>query len=377
MRIAFVTDSYKPKIGGIESAVRNIAYSLAEEHEVFVITSSKKTGKFRVEEDGPVRVVRVDSGRLYYKGVTLNPLSAITLSKALRELKPDVVHGHGLFSPLSLMGALAGRRLKKPSLLTAHSFIGGDTPRYVVGTLRLVARRVDLLTAVSRAVAEEVYRKLKPREIFVTYNCIRSSEWGREEPLELPGDPVLVSVLRLVPRKNPLALLKVAERLKGEAPEGILYVVGDGVLRKPLERRAQVRGLGNLVFLGAATGESLRRVLAASHLFVLPTKLEAFGLSALEAMAVGMPVVAMRSGGVAEIVEDGVSGLLARNEEELAELTARLASDATALRAMGERARQRVQLFDCSRVVQMYLDAYEKASQLRCEGRGLEGSYDL
>ncbi|MCS7107177.1 MAG: glycosyltransferase family 4 protein [Acidilobaceae archaeon] len=377
MRIAFVTDSYKPKIGGIESAVRNIAYTLAEEHEVFVITSARKIGGYRVEEDGPVRVVRVDSGRLYYKGVTLNPLSALTLTKALKELKPDVVHGHGLFSTLSLIGVLAARRLKRPSLLTAHSFIGRDTPRYVVGTLRLLLQRVDLVTAVSKAVAEEVYKRLRPREIFVTYNCVRMEEWSREEPLELPGDPVVVSVIRLVPRKNPLALLKVAERMKREAPGGVLYIVGDGVLRKPLERRAQARGLNNLVFLGAASGESLRRVLAASHLFVLPTKLEAFGLSALEAMAMGMPVVAMQSGGVAELVEDGISGLLARDEEELAALTARLASDSVALKVMGERARERAQLFDCSRVVRMYLDAYEKALQLRCWGKRLESSVDI
>lgn len=377
MRIAFVTDSYKPKIGGIESAVRNIANSLAEEHEVFVVTSSKKIGRFKVEDDGPVKVVRVDSGRLYYKGVTLNPLSAIALVKVLRELKPDVVHGHGLFSPLSIMGVLAARRLKKSSLLTAHSFIGRDTPRYVVGTLRLVTRRVDLLTAVSKVVAEEVYRRLRPKEILVTYNCIRSAEWSREEPLELPGDPVVLSVLRLVPRKNPLALLRVAERMRSEVPAGVLYIVGDGVLRKPLERRAQARGLNNLVFLGAASSESLKRVLAASHLFVLPTRLEAFGLSALEAMAMGIPVVAMRSGGVAEVVEDGASGLLARDEEEFAELAVRLASDSAALRAMGGRARERALMFDCSRVMHMYISAYEKAMQLRCEGRRLEGSYNL
>ncbi|MCX8195554.1 MAG: glycosyltransferase family 4 protein [Acidilobaceae archaeon] len=376
MRIAFVTDSYKPKIGGIESAVRNIAYTLAEEHEVYVITSSKRIGGYRVEQDGPVEVIRIDAGRLYYKGVTVNPFSLIAVMKVLRELRPEVVHGQGLFSLLSLMGAFAGKRLRLPSLLTAHSFIGRDTPRYVVGTLRFMAKRADLVTAVSKAVAEEVYRRLRPREIAVTYNCIRLAEWSREDPLELPGDPVVVSVLRLVPRKNPLALLKVAERLKQEVPSAVLYVVGDGYLRKPMESRAAARGLNNLMFLGAASGDTLRRVLAASHLFVLPTKLEAFGLSALEAMAMEVPVVAMRSGGVAEVVEDGVSGLLAADEEELAALTASLAADEALRKYMGARARERAELFDCSRIARSYMAAYERAFEV-CGARRVEGSSKL
>lgn len=368
MRVAFVTDSYKPKIGGIESVVRDMALTLREDHEIFVITSSKDVvGGYRVEDDDGITVIRVNAGVLYFGGVTLNPLSFMLAYKIFKDVEPDLVHGHGLFSTLSIMGALISEKmLRRPAILTAHSFLGKDSPLYLVETLNIVSKRVSLLTAVSKATLMEIAKRLRPRRVMLTYNCIRVSEWLEDESVELEGDPVIVSSLRLTHRKNPVVLIRVAEYLRTHAPTARIYVIGDGILRRPLESRVKARKLSNIKFLGAMSRESLKKVLKGADIFVLPSKLEAFGISALEAMASGLPVVAMNSGGIPEIVVDGKTGLLAKNEEDFAKKVLELSLDLAMAREMGKRALERALFFDCKRISKMYLRAYDVA--LSCSG---------
>ncbi|MEM4656565.1 MAG: glycosyltransferase family 4 protein [Acidilobaceae archaeon] len=368
MKIALVTDSYKPRIGGIESVVSDIAKTLSNNHKVYIVTSAKARGSgYILEYDGGYRVLRVKSRMLNFNGVTLNPPSLLVLYKVLRNIDPDVIHGHGLYSTLSIAGAIIGwKRLGKPSILTAHSFIGKDTPRYLVEGLRLASRNVSLVTAVSKAVAIDVSRRLKIRRVYVTYNCLRVDDWVRrgDKFIELDGEPIILSALRLTYRKNPLALVRVADYLKQYVPKARLYIAGDGPLRKPLESRIKARGLNNTVFLGPVSRETLKKILWSTDIFVLPSKMEAFGISALEAMASGVPVVAMRSGGVSEVVVDNVTGLLALDEDDLARKTVELSLNLELAKSIGRRALERAYYFDCNRIAYYHLEAYRIAGEL-------------
>jgi len=365
-----VTDSFKPRIGGIESVVCDLARTLSRSMEVYIVTTSKTAKSVYVYEDGAgYATIKIKSNILNYNGVTLNPSTGVALYKLLRSIDPDVVHGHGTYSTLSIVGALLGSKIaKRASLVTAHSFIGRDTPRYIVEGLEVVLKRVDMVTAVSRAVAEDLVRRLKLRRVAVTYNCLIAGEWRRreDEALELEGDPVVSSVIRFTYRKNPLALVRVAEVLAREAPKAKLYIAGDGPLRKPLESRVKARGLKNTVFLGALSRENVKRLLWASDVFVLPSKVEAFGISALEAMASGVPVVAFRAGGIPEVVVDGVTGLLAGSEEELARLTVELSLDRSLARRLGLNAELRAREFDCEVIARRYTLIYRMLVSERC-----------
>ncbi|MFN4046648.1 MAG: glycosyltransferase family 4 protein, partial [Acidilobaceae archaeon] len=247
-----------------------------------------------------------------------------------------------------------------------------DTPMFIVGGFKISAKKVSLVTAVSRALAEEIVKRLGVRRVAVTYNCLRSEEWLRREgeALELEGNPIVVSVIRLTYRKNPLTLVKVAESLSRELPKARLYIAGDGPLRKPLERRAKARGLRNIVFLGALNRDNVKRLLWASDVFVLPSRTEAFGMSALEAMAAGVPVVALNVGGLPELVSHGVTGYLASSEEELVKMAVELAGDPSLVRKMGSQSTLRALEFDCQRMIPRYMAVYRLASRI-CEGGGL------
>src|SRR5437016_2154629 len=122
---------------------------------------------------------------------------------------------------------------------------------------------------------------------------------------------------------------------------------GEGSLLEPMKRFAHSMGVADRVrFLGRVSDENLPKVYAACDVFVLPSvsRLEAFGIVALEAMATAKPVIVADIPGVREVIEDGREGLLADplNARDLAEKIRRLLADPEARRVMGERGREKV-----------------------------------
>lgn len=376
MKISIVTDSFKPRVGGIESFLEDFTRILSRNHEVYVLTSAgsmsnnSKQVKHIVREDGVV-VIRLPRSYLDYRGVTFNPRALTLVAKTLKLIDPDVIHGHSLYSTLAIMGTyVSWKYLEKPTVLTAHSFLDRDTPPYVILGMRLALRNLGILTAVSRALAIELYNRLKPARLAVTYNCIICNEW-QDSSVEktLEGDPVVVSVLRLTHRKNPLALIHLAEEMAKEAPKARLYIVGDGDLRRVMEKKIMRKGLKNVVFMGVLDRTRIAKVLRESQLFVLPSRTEAFGLSALEAMASGTPVVAMRVGGLPEVVAHGESGLLARDTREFIEYALTLIRDENLRRKLAQGALNRARYFDCENQIRRYMAVYRVAERVMDEKR--------
>ncbi len=149
---------------------------------------------------------------------------------------------------------------------------------------------------------------------------------------------------RLAAEKGVSVLLEAMKDVLARVPKARLVVAGDGPERPALERQARDLGIDNRVaFLGMRA--DLPRVLAALDVFVLPSLYEGFGLVVLEAMAVGVPVIATRVGGVPEVIEDGVTGLLvpAGDAKKLAEAVFRLEDNPRQAEALADRGSARLQ----------------------------------
>jgi glycosyltransferase involved in cell wall biosynthesis len=144
--------------------------------------------------------------------------------------------------------------------------------------------------------------------------------------------------MRLAARKRPMPLLRTMAWVRARVPAGTgirLEIFGDGPDRGRLERFIASRDMGGWVSLpGRVTREELRARYASSDIFVAPAPLESFGIAALEARTVGLPVVGRRGSGVQEFVQDGLNGCLATSDKEMARCIARLITDEGLLAAM-------------------------------------------
>jgi glycosyltransferase involved in cell wall biosynthesis len=140
----------------------------------------------------------------------------------------------------------------------------------------------------------------------------------------------LISVMRLMPRKRPLRLIRMLEEVRA-LTAGVdvrLVIVGDGPLRPRVERAVRRRGLtGHVHVTGRVTRSQVREHLEAASVYVAPAPKESFGLAALEARSVGLPVVARRRSGVTEFVRDRVDGVLVDGDAEMTVALAELVRD--------------------------------------------------
>ena len=183
---------------------------------------------------------------------------------------------------------------------------------------------------------------------------------GRLEPLK-GAQTVLdaVAALTLDPAFEDLAVLVAGDNSsEGDASAG-------GGERQRLEHHARGTGLSERVrFLGAISHEQLAGYYALADVCVVPSRTESFGLVALEAQALGTPVVAAAVGGLTEIVDDGVSGYLidGHDPQRYAEAIARVLNDPDRRTAMGEEARARATRFTWTRAVDRLAAIYDRIS---------------
>jgi len=372
MKIGLVCDWYQPRVGGMEVHLEALAARLAAAgHEATVITPTAGPAG----NAGPVRVVRVPGWHFPFLGVIWTPAAYRRLNAAIRDGGFDVVHVHSsIGSPAGYMGLLFAHRLGCPSVLTVHSLWG----RY-----RLLPRVLELIfgwtrwpvvfSGVSALVAGHMRPLLGGTPIPILPNAVDPGEWRLPHRDGGPGVVVVACAMRLAVRKRGRALLDVLPGVLRRLPPDVrlkVRIAGDGPARAALERRARSLGLREVVeFLGTIDRENIRDLLAGSDFFVLPTELEAFGIAALEARAAGLPVVAMRAGGVAGFVVHGENGLLAGDDHELGDHLARLASDRELRERIAANNRAAPVEFTWERSLAAHLQAYERARLLRRPAR--------
>jgi glycosyltransferase involved in cell wall biosynthesis len=235
---------------------------------------------------------------------------------------------------------------------------------------RACAKRLDAFLACSRFNAEQIRARtgLRPEVSYYGVNSALFRPLVRDEVLAgrlglAAEDFVVVSAARLVGWKGiQVAIQAMAELRKSGRCRYLL--LGDGEYRSTLEAQVRELGLENVVsFVGGVSRAEIPRYYSLAAAGVFPSiGDEAFGISVVEAMACGVPVVATTSGGMPETVVDGETGFLVppRDPETIAGALARLAADPARARAMGEKGRLRaVEHFDFARLTDELLAVFE------------------
>ncbi len=361
LRIAHVTDFYLPRIGGIELHVSNLAAQQRRAgHHVDVISSNgiepETTG------NGPAAPDRV----------SFSPRSIRQATRAVLDGGYDVVHAHaGLATPLTFAVARAASRAGVPTTMTLHSMIGWlRTPYRLLDVVSDWRRWPVAWSAVSSVAAEPLRQLLGPDGVVdVLPNAIDLDAWQPLSPTPRPGrELVVVSVMRLAPRKRPMPLLALLRAARRAIPPDVslrAVIVGEGRQRPAMQRYLARHDMGWVTLAGLQNQGTIRGLFRQADLFLAPARQESFGIAALEARAAGLPVLAMACSGIGEFLEPGVGGLLVEDDRSMSAAIAALAVAPADLAAMTAHNRAVRPLAGWDTALARTVGVYERAMRIQ------------
>lgn len=357
LRILMISDVYFPRINGVSTSIQTFTRSLTKlGHRVTLIAPD-----YGVETEQGIDILRIPS-----RYVFVDPEDRMMKSSAIRrqvqDLRAadyDVIHIHTPFVA-HYMGLHLARRLRLPVVETYHTFFQEYLYNYIPwlprGGLRFAARHfsraqcnaVDAVIAPSSAMAGALRGYGVKRRVEVIPTGIRLQDFSlgdgaamRQKLGLAPDRPVLVHIGRIAHEKNVDFLIESLARIRQSVEDVVLLIAGDGPAMGHVKRRVASLGLDDhVIFLGylARDGE-LQSCFRAGDAFIFSSVTETQGLVLLEAMACGVPVVALAEMGTRDVLAEGAGALVAENDvADLAAATVRLLQDPNLRRELSERA---------------------------------------
>ncbi|MFA6560866.1 MAG: glycosyltransferase [Verrucomicrobiia bacterium] len=277
-----------------------------------------------------INVVRFSSAR------SVTPLALARLAWRLFRSRPQILYT--LTVVPNIWGRILGALAHVPIIISGYRSL---LPRQHE---RLLWRLSDRIICNAEALKEIMARRfaVAPDRIAVIPNAV-DADWFRPEPAAKDSQPTVAFVGRLVAEKDPMNLLEAFRLVATRLPQARFEIVGNGPFKPEMEARIRACSLESRITLMPATAD-IRSALRKAWVFALASASEASPNVIIEAMAMGLPVVATRVGGIPELVVDGTTGLLVepRNPTSLAEAIISLLTDETRRRSMGEKGRARV-----------------------------------
>ena len=345
---------YYLDIGGGEVFLRAIVRALAARGVAQHVFTVGPRGRLAAEiEASGIQVVA------FNKSSRVGLTTTMRMAAALRQLGPDLVQTHGEAGVFWGVPAarLSGTRIVSLIYQTREE---GALKTFVT---RAMLRLTEQVIAGSNAAAEFTRHRFRvARDAVRTIYCgiEAASIPERQTPVGRSAEaPVLVTVGRLVAPKGHRVLIQAFAILRRHYASARLVIVGDGPERQALERQVSDLGVETAVTF-AGTVYPTTAVLARADVFVFPSLNEPQGLALLEAYAARVPVVASRTGGIPEMLEHEVDGLLVDPGDVcgLAAAVRRMVEDARLRTDCVAHAHDRLHDFEIGTLVEAYLDVY-------------------
>jgi 1,2-diacylglycerol 3-alpha-glucosyltransferase len=381
MHIAHFTNTYHPSISGVVRSVDSFRQALTElGHNVFVFTQD--ANDYQDTEPFIFRYLSLHLGLPNEFPATI-PISPF-MDRVLPVIKPDVIHSH---HPIMLgqVAANKAEELKLPLIFTFHTRyreyshyfpVPQETVQGIVRDaidmwLKEYIKRCDHIvvpTDSMREALEEIYEIKDPITVVPTGIDIRPYVRAEGGPVRAKHgwtskDFIIISVGRLTPEKGWPLLLDAAALVMKASPRVRLALVGEGFERRKLEKQAGELGITEKVdFIGKVPFEEIPAYLKAADLFAFASSTETQGLVTLEAMAAGLPVVAVDAIGTSDVVHNGKDGLLTdNNAEALASAILKLAKDKDTLERFRKASQRKAHSLDLLKQARRLISVYDEA----------------
>lgn len=326
MKIGIFTDSFKPYTSGVVTSICTFREELENlGHQIYIFAPSYPG--YSENEYGVYRYYSVPSPTNpdYTLAIPIFP----GMNSLLKRLDLDIIHVHSPFT-MGRVGLHYARRYDTPIVFTYHTLydqyvhyvpVAQDLARDVtIKYSKNFCNQCDHIVVPSREV-ESILTELNiktPRSVIPTGVPIEKfnqgdRQWLREH-YDIPEkNRVLLFVGRLTKEKNLDFLLDAFKEIHQQTPDTSLVITAQGPMEGELKKHALRLGLDlkqDVIFTGALPFDTLVNVYYSADLFVFSSVTETQGLVLIEAMAAGIPVVAVRAYGVQDMVDDGVNGYL-------------------------------------------------------------------
>jgi len=310
-----------PTYGGSGAVATELGIALAQRgHEVHFITYQQP---FRLPAFLPnVFFHEVDVGRYpLFEYPPYDLALAVRMHEVVRSHGLDLLHCHYAL-PHATSAWIAREMLRENGhdvtvITTLHgtdiTIVGQDPSFHPI--IKFSIEKSDRITAVSKYLRDETYYAFGCAgcAVEVIYNFIDPNVYDRARyaPVlrdQMQGRRVLMHISNFRPVKRVRDVVRIFAKVLADVPSD-LVMVGDGPDRGDAEHEAASLGISSHVHFPGKI-ESVAPLLASADLFLLPSEKESFGLTALEALASGVPVIGCRTGGLPEVVRDGETGVL-------------------------------------------------------------------
>lgn len=381
MRIGMFSDSYTPYISGVVRSIQTLRKGIERAgHEVYVFGPRYPSLQPDEEDERVIRFASV-AAPLYPQFRIPVPRQR-DVREAVARLGLHLLHSHTPF----VMGRVAlqvARALDRPLCFTFHTRYDVYLQHYarLAGTVlvpalnayvRRYCNQCQLVIVPTRAIHRRLVELGVHTRVEVLPSGIPVARYADVEPaararvrcqLGIENDAVLLLYAGRLSREKNLPLLLDAFRLvAARVPGAYLALVGDGPLREDLARQVAAWGLsGRVRFVGAVPPERIPAFYRAADVYAFPSVTETQGLAVIEAMAAGLPVVAVRSEVLEEIVRDGREGLVTRADAaDLATACQRLLTDVQLRARLGGAAQAAARAYDSEVILARMLALYEE-----------------
>lgn len=388
MHIAYFTNFYHPIVNGVVRSVSAFRKALSElGHNVFIFAQQSPG-----YEDREPFIFRYPAINLpiQVKIPAAIPISPF-VDRLLPSLKPDVIHTHHPFL-LGQTAAAKAEELGLPLIFTFHTryrqyvhyfpFPQETVQEFLreavdiwLGEFMQKCHHIVVPSESTRRQLYDEYGVSAQISVIPTGVDLRPFEQADGSAIRAArgwgADRVLISVGRLAPEKNWETLLEAVARATPVHPELRLILIGEGPSKNELERQAQALGIASRVeFLGKVPFDDIPSYLKAADLFGFASTTETQGLVTMEAIAAGLPVVAVDAPGTRDVIRPQVDGLLTENDSQaLSQALCRLLEDENLYRHYQSAAIQRARDFDIICQAQRLIEVYGQAIEDKKAGR--------
>lgn len=380
MRIAFFTNCYKPLINGVVSSIASLKEAFEKKgHETYIF--APRVEGYEDEEENIFRYHSINLTQKVKYPIAI-PLS-LKAGRVINEFDPDIIHLHHPFV-LSLPAIMYAAKLKIPNVLTLHTqyeryshYIPAIPTSITHEALRRIifslADKVDIITTPSQSMKKLIEQYGIKKDIVVVPNAIDIASFRKKDQegirklkkkLNLSTDDIVILYVgRVSFEKDIDKIIKALALLRDKKITNFQFmIVGEGTALEDIKNLVQSLNLTEKVrFVGAVDMEQVRNYYQIADIFAFSSTSETFGIVIIEALASGLPVLAVRAPGAVDIITDGFDGILAENDiSDFAKHLANLVADKSLRQKISKNAFQTVRRYSIDTVADQVLQLYDK-----------------